>query len=77
MKILGLPESFKTMNRRDLTRHIISDRPWRYFTAFFSESIKDNNVKFWLNLSYNFYLSLSKFGIDIYDSLENIRFSAT
>ena len=40
-----------------------------------SESIKDRNVKFWCNLSIK--IEASKFVIDIFDSLEAMRFSAS
>ena len=71
MTILGLAESFKTIIRPDPAR------TWRSLTAYFSESIKDREVKFVLNLHSNLEFVLSKFGIDIFDSLETMRFSET
>ena len=44
-------------------------RPWRFLTHF-SERIKDRAVKFWHNLYSCLQFVLSKFGIDIYDSVD-------
>ena len=46
-------------------------------TAYFSESIKDMDVKFLHNLQLNLQCMLSKFVINIFDSLETMCFSAT
>ena len=61
MTILGLAESFKTLNRPDPAR------PWRFLTAYFSESIKDMDVKFWHNLHSSLKFVISKFEVDIFD----------
>ena len=70
MTIFGLAESFKTMNRSDTAwSHL-----WRYLIAYFSESIRDWDVKFQHNYHSSLYFVLYKFGINIFDSLENIGF---
>ena len=65
--ILGLAESFKTMNRPDSKRSL---------TVYFSESIQDSEIKFWHNFYSSLQFVLFKFGILIFDNLETIRFSA-
>ena len=52
-------------------------RPWYSLTAYFSESMKDRDVKFGHNFDSGLTIMLLKFGIDIFDSLETMRFSAT
>ena len=47
MTILGLAESFKTMNQPGSVR---PTRPWRSLAAYFSESIKDREVKFGIDI---------------------------
>ena len=54
MTILGLTESFETMNQPGPTR------PWRSLTAYFLESLKDRDVKFWHNLHSSLQFVLSK-----------------
>jgi len=53
MAILRLVELFKNMGR-----------PWRYLTAYFSESIKDKDLKFRLNHHSSLQFMLLKFEID-------------
>ena len=45
---------------------------WRSLTAHIWEGIKNRDVKFWHNLDSNLKIMLSKFGIDIFDSLETM-----
>ena len=70
MTIFELAESFKTMNRPDSTQH----DPTR---PYFLESIKYGDVKFQHHLYSSLQLILSKFGIDIFESFDIVRFSAT
>ena len=49
----------------------------RSLMSYFSETIKDRNVKFWHNLHSSLQFVLSKFKFDIFDTLENMRFYAT
>ena len=46
-------------------------------TAYFLESLKDGDVKFWRNLHSSLQFGLSKFGLDIFVSLATMRFSTT
>ena len=46
-------------------------------TPYFSETIKDRNVKFWHNLHSSLVFVILKFEFDIFNSLETMRFSAT
>ena len=43
-------------------------------TSYFSKTVKDRNVKFWHNLHSSLQFVLSKFGFNIFDSLETMRF---
>ena len=65
MTILGLAESFKTMNPAQSKR---------FLTAYFSKTMKDKNVKSWHSLHSSLEFMLSKFGINIFDSLETTGF---
>ena len=62
MTILGLAKSFKTMNRPGPTITLLG--------AFFSERIKDKDVKFLHNLYSSLQFMLSTFGINIFDSFD-------
>ena len=73
MAILGLAESFKTVNRAGPSWPD-PVRPWRYLTAYFLESIKEMGVKFWHNLDLSLQL---KSEMDMVDGLETMRFSAS
>ena len=48
-----------------------------FLATYFSKSRKDNRVKFLHNLHSSVEFVLSKFGIDIFDSFETMRFSTT
>ena len=50
---------------------------YSFHNAYSSESMNDKDVKFCHNLHSGFEFVLSKCGVDNFDSLENIRFSAT
>ena len=52
-------------------------QPWRSFMAYFSENMKDRDVKCCRNLYSSLQFVLSNFGIDIFHSLETMSFSAT
>ena len=69
MTILGLAESFKVMNRPDPT---VTN-----FDGLFLGNMKDRDVKFLHNHHSRLQFVLLKLGIDISDSLETMRFSAT
>ena len=47
--------------------------PRRSFKAYFSESIKDNDVKFWHKHYSSLQLVLLRIGVDIFSSLETMR----
>ena len=82
MTILRLAESFKTKNRPGPTHAtqpgpILTDPTIMFFEAYFSKSIKDGGLKCRQNFHSSLLLVLSKSGINIFDSLEIMRFSAT
>ena len=70
MTILRIAESFKTMNWIDPTIKLFDG-------LFLGNDIKKGTLKFCYNLHSSLQFVFSKFGIDIFDSLETIRFSAT
>ena len=72
MTILGLSDSFITMNRLSPTR-----RDRNAFWLPISENIEDRDVKFKHYLHSSLQFVLWKFEIDISDSLETMRFSGT
>ena len=76
MTILGLTESFKTMNQPDQSQPDPA-RLGRFLTAHFSESIKDRDVKFLHKLHSSLQFMLSNFWIDFFDSLKTMRSKAT
>ena len=69
MTILGLAESFETLNRPDSTRPGLA-RPELSLTAYFSERIRNTEVKFCYNLHSSLQLVLLKFWINIIESLK-------
>ena len=73
MIILGLAELFETMDRPDSAR---PDRRSHSLISYFSESIEDKELKFLHNFDFRHQIDLSKFGMDIFESLEIMRFSA-
>ena len=73
MTILGLAESFKTVNRPGPTW---PGSTLTLFDSLFIGQYKDRNVKFWNNLHSRLRFLLSIFEIDIFDSLETMRLSA-
>ena len=52
-------------------------RPWRSLTTYFSKSIRDREVKFWKHHQSILQFVILKFDINIFDSLETMRSSAT
>ena len=68
MTILGLAESFKTMNPPEPTVTPL--------TTYFSESKKYRDEKFCHKLHSNLQFVLMNFGIDILASLQTVHFSA-
>ena len=68
MTIFGLAESFKTVNRHD------HDALWRLISQKVYEMETWNFNTIFIQV---FQFELLKFGINIFDSLETIGFSAT
>ena len=62
MTIIGLAESFKTMNWISPARRIPA-QPWRSLTAHLSESIKDKDENFFHNLHTSLQFMLLKFSM--------------
>ena len=74
MTISKLAESFKTMNRPDPAG---SGLTVTLFEGLCLRKQKRRGVKFWYNLHLSLQFVLLKFGNNIFDNLETMRFLAT
>ena len=82
-KIIQMSTNYELSRKREAPPTVIYgtlNKPaqtqlWHYLTAPISESITDKYVKFWHNLESDLEILQLKFEMDIFHSLEIMRFS--